>query len=78
VLRRLLCAALSAGVLLGGAAPVVASESAANVAFDGQKKAKSPKKGKSKKGKKAKKKNKKAAKKKAPAKGKSKKAKKVS
>jgi len=60
---------LSAGILLGGAAPVGASESAATVAADGQKKTKTAKKGKGKKGKKkAGKKGKKKAPKKAPGK----------
>ena len=71
MLRRLLCAVLSAGILLGGAAPVLASESSATVAaLDGKKKAKSAKKGKSKKGKKKADKKKSAPKKKAPGKGK--------
>ena len=65
MLRRLLAAVLSAGIVLGGAAPAVASESITAVgtaALDGKKKAKTAKKGKKKADKKAKKK---AAKKKA-------------
>jgi len=63
VLRRLLAAVLSAGIVLSGAAPVMAADSAGAAVVDGKKQAKAAKKGKSKKGKKA-------AKKKAPGKGK--------